>query len=280
MSRLSQYREEDKTMLEELHDDRFELLGIPKEPKTSKVVIIDADSLSYICSYQPKTDENGNPTEYYTKENGGYEIAEGFLMEKLLGMYNKIEEYFSISNIYLCVKGKNNPRHQWLTSYKEHRPSTPDIVKHLHSYLINHLGAYVAPIGEADDVIYSISKTIGHQGLICGIDKDLKNIEGCHWNYSKNIFDFVTYKQSRFNFWKQVLTGDSSDFRGTSPGIGEKYALKVLNPDMDEETYQKVVFEGFLKAWKNDVELATKNMQLAHDLVKLWDIEELKLKIN
>lgn len=262
--------------IEQIVEDNIGSVLDTNEPKQDKVVIVDADSLSYICSYQPKNDENGNPTEYYTKENGGYETAEGFLTEKLLGIYNKIEQYFNISNIYLCVKGKNNPRHQWLETYKNHRPETPDIVKHLHNFLIDHHGAYVAPIGEADDVIYSISKTIKNKGIICGIDKDLKNIEGIHYNYSKNIFSFIDYKQSRFNFWKQVLTGDSSDFRGTSPGIGEKYALKVLNPDMDEETYQKTVFEGFLKAWKGDTELATKNMQLAHNLVKLWDIEELK----
>jgi 5'-3' exonuclease len=265
-------------IIEEHNDGINEIIKDLNAPKESKVVIIDADSLSYICSYQPKTNEFGNPTVYYTKENGGYEIVEGFLMEKLLGIYNKIEEYFNISNIYLCVKGKNNPRNQWLTSYKEHRPPTPDIVKHLHSYLINHLGAYVAPIGEADDVIYSISKTIGHQGLICGIDKDLKSIPGCHYQYSKNIFSFVTEKEARFNFWKQVLMGDSSDFKGLSPGIGEKYALKVLNIDFTEEQYKEVVYQGFLKAWKNNEELATKNMELAYNLVKLWDIEELKLK--
>jgi 5'-3' exonuclease len=260
------------------HDDGFSKLGISVEPKSSKVVVIDADSLSYICSYQPKNDVDGNPTVYYTKENGGYEIVEGFLTEKLLGIYNKIEQYFNISNIYLCVKGKNNPRHKWLDNYKAHRPETPEIVKHLHSYLINHHAAYIAPIGEADDVIYSISKTIGNTGIICGIDKDLKIIEGIHFNYSKNTWDYITYKQSRFNFWKQVLTGDSSDFRGTSPGIGEKYALKVLNPEFSEEEYKEVVFQGFLKAWKGDEELAKKNMELAYDLVKLWDIEELKNK--
>jgi 5'-3' exonuclease len=262
-------------MIQEHNDGINEIISDLDAPKSNKVVIIDADSLSYICSYQPKTDEFGNPTVYYTKENEGYDIAEGFLTEKILGIYNQIEQYFNISNIYLCVKGKNNPRHQWLNSYKSHRTETPDIVKHLHNYLINHHAAFVAPIGEADDVIYSISKTIGHQGLICGIDKDLKSIPGCHYNYSKNIFSFVTEKEARFNFWKQVLMGDSSDFKGLSPGIGEKYALKVLNIDFTEEEYKDAVYKGFLKAWKNNEELATKNMELAYNLVKLWDIEEL-----
>lgn len=260
------------------HDDGIsKIISDLSLPKESKVVIVDADSLCYIASYQPKTDEFGNPTVYYTKENGGYEIAEGFLTEKLLSIYNKIEEYWNISNIYLCVKGKNNPRKQWFKDYKAHRPESSDIVKHLHNFLISNHAAFVAPIGEADDVIYSISKTIKHQGIICGIDKDLKVIPGCHYNYSKGVFDFVTEKQARYNFWKQVLIGDSSDFKGLSPGIGEKYALKVLNPDFTEEEYKDVVYKGFLKAWKNNEELAKKNMELAYNLVKLWDIEELKL---
>ena len=267
-------------IIEEFNDGISEIIPDLNAPKESKVVIIDADSLTYICGYQPKTDEFGNPTEYYTKENGGYEIAEGFLTEKLLSIYNKIEQYFSISNIYLCVKGKNNPRNQWLENYKQHRPPTPDIVKHLHNYLINYHAAYIAPIGESDDVLYSISKTINHKGIICGIDKDLKVIPSIHFHYTKNTFSIVTEKEARFNFWKQVLMGDSSDFKGLSPGIGEKYALKVLNIDFTEEQYKEVVYQGFLKAWKGNEELAKKNMQIAHDLVKLWDIEELKQKEN
>ena len=31
-----------------------------------------------------------------------------------------------------------------------------------------------------------------------------------------------------------------------------------------------------MKAWKNNEELAQKNMDLCYNLVKLWDIEELK----
>lgn len=259
----------------EMHNDNFSSLGISTEPKSDKVIIIDSDSLCYICSYQPKNDAEGNPTVYWTKENGGYEIAEGFLTEKLLTIYLKIEQYFNISNIYLCVKGSNNPRRVWLESYKSHRPETPDIVRHLHNFLITHHAAYIAPIGEADDVIASISKTINNQGVVCGIDKDLLVIEGLHYNYSKDTWKFIDYKTSRLNFWTQVLTGDSSDFRGTSPGIGIKYAQKVLNADFDEETYKKVVFEGFVKAWKGDEELAKKNMDLAYNLVKLWDIKDL-----
>lgn len=248
---------------------------IHPEERVKKVVIIDADSLPFICSYQPKKDKFGNDTIYYTKENGGYEIIEGFLNDKLLNIYNKIEEFYDISNIYLCVKGTNNPRKLWMPEYKMHRSEVSDAVKHLHNYLITNLNAYVAPIGEADDCVASIQETIKNEGIIVGIDKDLLSIKGMHYNYVKEIWTYIDYKKSRYNFWTQVLMGDSVDFKGTSPGIGIKYVEKVLNIDFTEEEYKKAVYNGFLKAWKGNEELAIKNMNLAHNLVKLWNIEEL-----
>lgn len=261
------------------HDDGISKILTDFSIKEEKVILIDADSLPFICSYQPKTDEFGNPTEYYTEENGGYEIAENILNEKLFTIYNKIEEYFSIKQIYLCVKGDNNPRKQWLPSYKTHRPETPAIVNHLHKVLLEKHNAFKAPIGEADDAIKTLSDLLQNKGIICGIDKDLLTIPGIHYNYSKNIFKFITEKEARYNFWTQVLVGDSTDFENLSPKIGKKYAEKVLNINFSEEEYEEAVFTGFLKAWKNDINLAKEKMELSYNLVKLWNFEDLK-KIN
>ena len=244
-------------------------------PKEGKIVIIDGDSLPYICGYQPTFDEFGEPTIEYTLENGGYETAKGYLNEKILYIYNEIEKYFEIKQVFICVKGNNNPRHQWLETYKSHRKETSKVVKYLYEVLINDYSAYQAVLGEADDSIYSISKTINHEGIICGIDKDLKSIEGIHWNFVKNKWEHIDYKTSRYNFWTQVLIGDSVDFKGLSPGIGIKYAQKNLCIDFTEEQYKEAVFLGYMKAWKNNEKLAQKNMDLCYKLVKLWDIEEL-----
>lgn len=260
----------------DVYDDGIsEIISDLNAPKEDKVVIIDGDSLPYICGYQPKYDEFGKETVLHTLENGGYDIVEGYLEEKILEIYNNIEKYFTIKKAYICVKGKNNPRHKWLESYKSHRTETPAVVKHLQQVLITKYNAFVAPIGEADDSIYSISKTINNEGIICGIDKDLKNIPSIHYSFTKKNFTYVDYKNSRLNFWTQVLVGDSVDFKGLSPSIGIKYAQKNLSIDFTEEQYKEAVFLGYMKAWKNNEKLAQKNMDLCYKLVKLWDIEEL-----
>lgn len=243
--------------------------------REEKVLVIDADSLSFICSYQPRMDEFGEPTEYYTKENGGYEIAEGILNEKLLSIYNLMEEYFIVKQIHLCVKGNNNPRKEWLPSYKSHRPPTPEIVQYLHNILIEKHNAYVAPIGEADDVIKTFVDVLGDNAIICGIDKDLLILKGNHYNYSKNIFQYVDQKTANLNFWSQVLIGDGTDFENLSPSIGKKYAEKVLNINFTKQEYVDAVYKGFLKAWKGNEKLAKEKMMLSYKLVKLWNLEEL-----
>jgi hypothetical protein len=258
------------------HDNNINSIISDFNVKEEKVVVFDADSLPFICSYQPKNDEFGNPTEYYTKKNGGFDIAEGILNEKLLGIFNKIEEYFTIKTIYLCVKGNNNPRKQWLSSYKTHRPETPEIVNYLHNILIEKHNAFIAPIGEADDAIKTLVDTLRDNALICGIDKDLLTISGYHYNYSKDFYQYIDEKTANYNFWTQVLIGDSTDFENLSPKIGKKYAEKVLDIDMTEEEYKEAVYNGFLKAWKGNVDLAKEKMELSYKLVKLWNFKELE----
>lgn len=261
------------------HDNGISTVIDVNGERQSKIVLIDGDSLPFICGYQKDFNEFGEPIEPYTLENGGFEIAEGILDEKLLGIYNSIEQYFDIISVFICVKGHNNPRKSWFNEYKSHRKETPDVVKHLHNYLIEKHSAKPAEIGEADDLIKTMSDRINGEGIIVGIDKDLLAINSIHYNFSKDIWQYVDYKTSRYNFWTQVLIGDNVDFKGLSPSIGSAYARKNLSIDFTEEQYQEAVFLGFMKAWKNNKELALKNMQLSHDLVKLWDIEELT-KIN
>jgi hypothetical protein len=50
------------------HDNNINSIISDFNVKEEKVVVFDADSLPFICSYQPKNDEFGNPTEYYTKK--------------------------------------------------------------------------------------------------------------------------------------------------------------------------------------------------------------------
>ena len=60
--------------------------------------------------------------------------------------------------------------------------------------------------------------------VICGIDKDLKQIPGNHYNYNKKVHDFVDDDTAHYNLMLQCLIGDSSD---NIPGIREWGQLKL-----------------------------------------------------
>src|SRR5574339_356227 len=118
----------------------------------------------------------------------------------------------------LFVSGKNNFRKQIYPLYKANRiqpePKWREICK---QHLINKWGAIEAHGCEADDYcgIYQTRDTI-----ICGIDKDLLQIPGNHFQWEiirggitvrPSSFIHITEVEGIKNFYKQVLTGDTSD---------------------------------------------------------------------
>ena len=64
--------------------------------------------------------------------------------------------------------------------------------------------------------------------VICGIDKDLKQIPGNHYNYNKKEHCFVDDDVANYNLMVQCLTGDNSDNIPGIRGIGPKKAEGIL----------------------------------------------------
>lgn len=257
-----------------------------KHPKEEKVVIIDGDSIAWIVSYTGK-EPTGEKKPDYTLEE--YHIAEGLADEMFMKIVNFCEEFFEVKNVYLCLKSENstNPRYQWLPSYKQNRPSSLPIISHISNYLkIKHSG--ISPtLGETDDLLCELVNLAGDKAVICSIDKDIKQlcVKGAgNWmlDYKKWEWTFVSPQEARYLFHCQWITGDPGDnIVSLSPGVGIKFAQKVLNPEMTELEMFFGVWQAYIKAWKGDSEKAWKNMCLAWKLLKLHTVEELKnLKNN
>lgn len=247
-----------------------EVFEFPKV-RESKSVIIDGDSLTFIAAYTGK-DEMGNKNPEYTEED--YPVAEGILTDLYLKILNKIEEHYDVVEIVLCLKGDNNPRTKWFPDYKKHRGTPLPIIEHLRKYLITNHKGIEAPIGEADDMVATLSRKV-ENCIICGTDKDLHQLPGIHYNYRKDDWLLITEKEAIFNFYKQWLLGDAGDGINFSKGIGEKYVMKNMNPGMTEFELLLEVWRGYKKANKDRI-TAKNNMKLAYKLLKLWDLEELE----
>lgn len=149
----------------------------------------------------------------------------------------------------LFVSGEENFRKQIDLSYKANRtqpmPKWREVCK---EHLIQKWGAIEAHGCEADDYC-GIHQT--RDTIICGIDKDLLQIPGHHFQW-KIVRGGEVVRPSQFievseidgyrNFYKQLLTGDISDNIIGVQGIGPVKASKLIDTlETEEEMFNTVV---------------------------------------
>ena len=78
--------------------------------------------------------------------------------------------------------------------------------------------------------------------ILVSIDKDLDTVPGWHYNYDKKITYFVTPEEASYNFYYQLLVGDSSDNIKGAVGVGPAKAKKILSECKTElEMYQACI---------------------------------------
>jgi DNA polymerase-1 len=117
--------------------------------------------------------------------------------------------------------------------------------KHLaavRQHLVDHWGAVVYDGIEADDAIATDATTLGDEGVIVSLDKDLDQVAGWHYNFIKKEAYYITEAMGLFRFYMQILTGDTADNIIGLRGIGNVKAKKMLEDALDEtEMFQRCV---------------------------------------
>jgi len=96
---------------------------------------------------------------------------------------------------------------------------------------------------EADDVLGILATRNPEKAIIWSGDKDLKQIPGLHLDNDGNTFS-VSLNQADVYFYRQILTGDSTDGYPGCPGVGPKTAEKLIPEEGFTET----------SAWRTVVE--------------------------
>lgn len=165
--------------------------------------------------------------------------------------------------------------------YKGNRPPKPLLTEDIKEYIGNKYKGKVtfAVNEESDDVVSQLvwqeaktSKWVPskHNIVLAGIDKDLLQIPGWHWNFNTKEIKWVDFKTAAYCFWKQVLMGDSSDnipgiqfIRDVSydkwgvdkkgkrgDGCGEKTAEKFLAISDDPKKWIEIVADLYQEEYK------------------------------
>ena len=188
-------------------------------------MLVDMDSIFFKIAYRP---------------NSKYKLRtefDKFCREMELEVRNKLHNDFSDEEftVKYAVKGKGNFRKDLYPEYKSTRKELDPEIKERLNYLYQHAvkkwGAVPADGMEADDLVaiwaYE-ARAKEEQYIICGIDKDLKQIPGNHFNYGKRTWEFIDDDMANLCLMLQCITGDSTDNIPGIKGIGPKKAERIL----------------------------------------------------
>ncbi len=155
--------------------------------------------------------------------------------------------------LYLTTDDKSNFRYDVATikPYKGHRQSVekPHWYKHIRNFLVDQRGAIEISDMEADDAmaieqydtnyIQEGGELVG-ETIICSKDKDLAMVPGWHygWHPGKQKEKGVWFQDEIGGlrcFYKQLLTGDSTDNIPGLYGVGQSSTLLKKLDSMDDE---------------------------------------------
>lgn len=135
------------------------------------------------------------------------------------------------SDVLVILSGVGNFRHKIATraEYKGNRVGAerPKNYNAVREHLIQNWRAIVTAGEEADDRI-GIVMTADPNSVCCSIDKDLKQLQGWHFNFHTSELVAVSGRQADLNFFGQVLSGDATDNIPGLPGIGKVKSAKAL----------------------------------------------------
>jgi 5'-3' exonuclease len=207
-----------------------------------KVLLLDADSLLYnVVNFNIGTEHEEDLAKQYEDYHS-----------QVQSICNAIElEGFNIHHVEHCFTTcSNNFRNEIYPDYKGNRPN--DKTRHLASLLRYYsirmlesegIAVQYSDIYEADDIVAMGAEQLGHDAIIASIDKDLRQIPACHFNYYKEKkgvdefgdvvrgfkgFSYTTPQEGRELLLKQLLIGDKVDNLYGVKGIGKVKAEKLL----------------------------------------------------
>lgn len=159
----------------------------------------------------------------------------------------------------LWLTGKNNFRYKYYPEYKANRIGVkrPKWEQDVKKFLVEKWNAKYTEGCEADDMVGALQT---EDTMIAHIDKDINMIPGRHFHWGLNRKGKVLVEpheyhispfQADYNFYYQMVVGDTTDNVKGIVGAGPKAAKKILQScDSTEE-----MFEAVREAYNNDLEM-------------------------
>ncbi len=217
------------------------------------ILLVDADSLIFASCYRKRQTPDDSP--YYTNLLDATDKFD----EQLMGIVNDLEEHYEVDKVLIFSGSLGNFRKLITKKYKANRTNQqkPPLLSEVHAYVKEkHNSIYGYGI-ETDDMVarywYDLSKQFGRdEVMIVSIDKDYKQFPCLMYNYHykhKVVYD-ITEEEALYNFYEQMIIGDTADNVNYFKGKGKKFAEKYLVDCDSHYQYTKKMYQLFKEVHK------------------------------
>ena len=213
------------------------------------VALFDADSLVWASAYGVEED---------------IDLAIEKYNDSFTNIIYDLNEIYDISEVITFNNSKGNFRKILDTNYKANRKSSgmPSILTELHDYVTETYNSVSKYSLETDDLVAAYWKNIAEEDgrdtvIIVSIDKDYRQLPALIYNYHykhRCVYD-IEPVEALYNFYEQMIIGDSIDNVNYCKGYGKKYAEKLLKDCTSHYQFTKKVYELFTIIYKSKAKL-------------------------
>ncbi len=225
-------------------------------------LLVDADLLVYKTSSVTEVPINWEG-DFWTL-HCDFAQTKKLISDQIHALVDKVKA----NDVLLCFSHYDNFRKLINPEYKLNRKKVrkPMCLNPAKEYCKQEFKWLEKPWLEADDVMGILAtKESESKYVIFSEDKDLLTIPGFHWDAENETIWEQTKEVADYTFYKQILTGDSTDNYSGCPGIGPKKAEDTLQNSKTEVEMWNSVISAF-KAKKLSKNFAITQARMARIL--------------
>lgn len=202
-----------------------------------RLAIIDGDHICYLVAHVKKDDlpiyPNGKPIDLLISQTDDY------LKNILIDV--EADKFIGCLTIGKCF------RYDIYPEYKANRKDKPKMpyISLVKEYLKDKYGFIFHKNYEADDLCHTLRKNYSQfNPIVISPDKDILGLEGNNYDPKNRVFISNDVEQAEYNFWTQMIVGDTADNIKGLPGKGPAYAKKALEGS-DYSVYPSIVLKSY-----------------------------------
>jgi len=217
------------------------------------ILLVDADSLIFASCYKKR--EHKDDERFYTD----IEDCKAKFDEQFMSIVNKLEDMYPVERVITFSGSKGNFRKLITPVYKANRKveNIPPLLNEMHQFVKDEYDSVWGYGIETDDIVArywkELSNEVGRNNvMIVSIDKDYKQFPCLIYNYHykhKVVLD-ISEDEALYNFYEQMIIGDTADNVNYFKGKGKKFAEKYLADCNTKYQYTRKMLELFQEKYK------------------------------